>query len=185
MSRWRTWALVPACALAVGGGLAGCSSSPSSSSGGNGISAASSAAGCAVTSVADRVLPSVVTIAAMGPGGGGTGSGEVIRSDGYIVTNNHVIAVAAHAGGRVEVTFSDGASVPATIVGRDVLTDLAVLKAQLPSGVPPIAIGSSTSLQVGDPVIALGAPLGLSGTVTSGIVSALDRTVQVPAENDN
>jgi putative serine protease PepD len=107
----------------------------------------------------------------------------VYKSDGYILTNNHVIAGAA-SGGKVEVLFSDGVSAPATIVGRDVLTDLAVLKAQLPSGIPPITIGSSTSLQVGDPVIALGAPLGLSGSVTSGIVSALDRTIEVPAEND-
>ncbi len=80
--------------------------------------------------------------------------------------------------------FADGVSAPASIVGRDALTDLAVLKADLPSGVPPIAIGSSASLQVGDPVIALGAPLGLSGTVTSGIVSALDRTVEVPGEDN-
>ena len=84
-----------------------------------------------------------------------------------------------------DVTSLGHYGAPATVVGRDVLTDLAVLKAQLPSGVPPVAIGSSASLQVGDPVIALGAPLGLSGTVTSGIVSALDRTIQVPAEDDS
>jgi putative serine protease PepD len=133
--------------------------------------------------VADDVLPSVVTISASGRSGGGTGSGEVIKSDGYILTNNHVIALAA-SGGTVEVLYADGTSEPASIVGRDVLTDLAVLKAEVPSGVPVIATGSSGSLQVGEPVVALGAPLGLSGTVTSGIVSALDRTVEVPAEDD-
>jgi len=182
MSRWRSWALLPAFALAaVGGGLAGCSSSASSS---DGSAAASSAVGCAVTSVADKVLPSVVTISASGPAGAGTGSGEVIKSDGYILTNNHVISVAAHAGGKVEVTFSDGTSEPATIVGRDVLTDLAVLKVAQSDNLKVIALGSSDSVQVGQPVVAIGAPLGLSGTVTSGIISAMDRTVEVPAEDD-
>jgi putative serine protease PepD len=133
--------------------------------------------------VADKVLPSVVSISASGPSGAGTGSGEVYKSDGYILTNNHVIFPAV-SGGKVEVLFADGASAPASIVGRDVLTDLAVLKAQLPSGVPPIELGTSESLRVGEPVVALGAPLGLTGTVTSGIVSALDRTVEVPAEDD-
>ena len=86
--RWLPWLLVP---VAAGAALAGCSSSGSSGNGGS--ASASSAIGCPVTSVADQVLPSVVTIAAGGPGGAGTGSGEVIRSDGYILTNNHVIAM--------------------------------------------------------------------------------------------
>jgi len=179
---WWLWGLIGAVVVAgVGGGLIGAAvASPSSST------SSASAASCNVTPVADKVLPSVVTISAEPASGkgGSTGSGEVYKSDGYILTNNHVIASAA-SGGKVEVLFSDGVSAPAAIVGRDVLTDLAVLKAQLPSGVPPVAIGSSASLQVGDPVIALGAPLGLSGTVTSGIVSALDRTIQVPAEDDS
>jgi putative serine protease PepD len=178
---WWLWGLIGAVVVAgVGGGLIGAAvASPSSGT------TSASAASCNVTPVADKVLPSVVTISAEPASGkgGSTGSGEVYKSDGYILTNNHVIAGAA-SGGKVEVLFADGVSAPATIVGRDVLTDLAVLKAQLPSGVPPITIGTSTSLQVGDPVIALGAPLGLSGTVTSGIVSALDRTIQVPAEDD-
>ena len=155
----------------------------SSTSNSNASASASSAIGCPVTSVADHVLPSVVTIAAAGPGGSGTGSGEVIRSDGYILTNNHVIAIAAN-GGKVEVTFSDGTSVPATIVGRDVLTDLAVLKVAQSDNLKVIGLGSSDSVQVGQPVVAIGAPLGLSGTVTSGIISAMDRTVEVPAEDD-
>jgi putative serine protease PepD len=176
--RWLPWLLVP---VAAGVALAGCSSGSSSSA--NNSASASSAVGCPVTSVADHVLPSVVTIAAAGAAGSGTGSGEVIRSDGYILTNNHVIAVAAN-GGKVEVTFSDGTSVPATIVGRDVLTDLAVLKVAQSDNLKVIGLGSSDSVQVGQPVIAIGAPLGLSGTVTSGIVSAMDRTVEVPAEDD-
>jgi putative serine protease PepD len=111
------------------------------------------------------------------------GSGKVIMSDGYILTNNHVIASAA-SGGSVEVLFSDGATAAATITGRDPLTDLAVLKVQPPRGLKVIELGSSQSIQVGEPLIAVGAPLGLSGTVTSGIITAVDRTVQVPGENN-
>ncbi len=177
--RWWPWLVVP---VAAGAALAGCSSGGSSSNNSSNASA-SSAVGCPVTSVANKVLPSVVTIAVAGPAGSGTGSGEVIKSDGYILTNNHVIAAAAH-GGKVEVTFSDGTSVPATIVGRDVLTDLAVLKVAQSDNLKVITLGSSDSVQVGQPVVAIGAPLGLSGTVTSGIVSAMDRTVEVPAEGD-
>jgi putative serine protease PepD len=186
--RWRPWAFAAAfVVVGVAGGLIGAaiaspgSSAATSSSGG---SAAGSATGCAVTSVADSVLPSVVTIAASGPAGSGTGSGEVIKSDGYILTNNHVILPAVH-GGTVEVLFSDAQTAPATIVGRDALTDLAVLKVQTTHDLKVIAFGSSNSVQVGEPVVAIGAPLGLSGTVTSGIVSALDRTVEVPCENDS
>jgi putative serine protease PepD len=137
-----------------------------------------------VTSVADHVIPSVVTISARGSGGSGTGSGEVIRSDGYILTNNHVIAVAAN-GGSVEVLFADGQSAPATITGRDPQTDLAVLKVDTSIKLKVIALGESSSVKVGQPTVVIGAPLGLSGTVTSGIVSALDRTIEVPAENDS
>jgi putative serine protease PepD len=137
---------------------------------------------CSATNVANRVLPSVVTISVKGPTSGGTGSGEVIRSDGYILTNNHVIAAAA-SGGSIEVLFSDGTSEPATITGRDPLADLAVIKVNAPKPLPVIPIGSSTNLQVGQPVVVLGAPLGLSSTVTTGIVSALDRTIEVPGDN--
>ena len=176
------WILIPA-ALVVGVGTGCTSTATSSSTGTTGTVAAGSATGCDVTSVADDVLPSVVTISASGAAGAGTGSGEVIKSDGYILTNNHVISPAAN-GGKVEVTFQAGTTVPATIVGRDVLTDLAVLKVTPPFDLKAIAMGSSDSVVVGQPVVVLGAPLGLSGTVTSGIVSALDRTVEVPAEDD-
>ena len=177
------WLAVGA-ALVVGVLVGGCTgtatSSPTSSATPESPTTVSA---CAVTQVADEVLPSVVTIAASGSGGSGTGSGEVIRSDGYILTNNHVISIAAH-GGSVEVLFSDGQTEPATITGRDVQTDLAVLHVQPSRTLKVIALGSSASVKVGQPVVALGAPLGLSGTVTSGIISALDRTVEVPAEND-
>jgi len=126
----------------------------------------------------------VVTISARGAEGGGTGSGEVIKSGGYILTNNHVIAIAAN-GGSVGVQFADGQTAPATIVGRDPQTDLAVLKADTSANLKVIAIGSSSSVVVGQAAVVIGAPLGLSGTVTSGIVSALDRTVEVPGEDNS
>jgi putative serine protease PepD len=136
---------------------------------------------CQVTQVAKQVLPSVVTISAKGATSAGTGSGEVIRSDGYILTNNHVIAPAA-SGGTIQVLFSDGKTAAATLVGRDPLTDVAVIKVD-ETGLPAIPIGKSSTLLVGQPVVVLGAPLGLSSTVTSGILSALDRTIEVPGEN--
>jgi putative serine protease PepD len=165
----------------VGGIISGCSSTATSASTASGSASPSL---CDVTSVATQDLPSVVTISAKGSTGAGTGSGEVIRSDGYIMTNNHVISVAAN-GGSVTVEFSDGATAPATITGRDPLTDLAVLKVSTSQSLRPIALGSSSSVEVGQGVVVLGAPLGLSNTVTSGIVSALDRTIQVPGDNDS
>jgi putative serine protease PepD len=186
--RWWLWGLIGG--IVVVGGLAGgliasasAASTSSTGSAAGGSAAENSATSCPVAPVADEVLPSVVTISASGTDGAGTGSGEVIKSDGYILTNNHVIAIAAN-GGKVEVLFADGTKAPATIVGRDTLTDLAVLKVENVSNLKPITLGTSSSVQVGQPVIALGAPLGLSGSVTSGIVSALDRTVEVPAEDD-
>ena len=187
--RWWPWAPLVGGFIVVGvvGGLIGWAiASPSSSNaatGTTGTTAGSTSAVCAATSVANEVLPSVVTISVSGPGGAGTGSGEILQSGGYIVTNNHVIAPAAN-GGTIEVLFADGISAPATLVGRDVQTDLAVIKVQSTGRMKPIALGTSSSVVVGQPVVALGAPLGLSNTVTSGIVSALDRTVEVPADGD-
>src|SRR5215813_6486039 len=185
--RWSPWMVLMA-ALVVGGCTTGSASSSATStaSGNSGAtSGGATVSACAVTQVANEVIPSVVTIAAHGPNGSGTGSGEVIQSDGYILTNNHVISMAAGSGGSVEVQFSDGQVESATITGRDPQTDLAVLKVQTSRQLKVIALGSSSSVQVGEPVVALGAPLGLSGTVTSGIVSALNRTVQVPGDNDS
>lgn len=181
--RWLPWAAAGT-ALVVGGVIGGVIVAATQSPASGAASASSAVSACAVTPVANQVLPSVVTIAATGASGSGTGSGEVIRSDGYILTNNHVISVAAN-GGSVEVLFSDGETVPATITGRDPQTDLAVLKIQPTEHLKVITLGSSSSVVVGEPVVAIGAPLGLSGTVTSGIISALDRTVQVPGDNDS
>ena len=186
---WVLWAALGA-ALLVGGGLgAGIASAANSSTSTPAASTTPSGASsgqasvCNVTAVANQVIPSVVTISARGAEGGGTGSGEVIKSGGYILTNNHVIAIAAN-GGSVEVQFADGQTAPATIVGRDPQTDLAVLKVDTSANLKVIAIGSSSSVVVGQAAVVIGAPLGLSGTVTSGIISALDRSIQVPADND-
>jgi putative serine protease PepD len=142
--------------------------------------ASANTSSCSIPNIANNVLPSVVTISAKNGDHGGTGSGSIIRSDGYILTNNHVVGLAAD-GGSVSVLFSNGKTAPATITGRDPLTDVAVIKVN-ESKLPAISMGSSTDLVVGQTVIALGAPLGLSSTVTSGIVSALDRTIAVPGE---
>jgi putative serine protease PepD len=130
-----------------------------------------------VEAVAAKVLPTVVSIVERSTdGSGGEGSGIILSSDGLILTNNHVVAGAAD-GGTLQVTFSNNKTVDATTVGRDPSSDLAVVKAKDVSGLTPAVLGSSETLVVGQTVVAVGSPLGLSGTVTSGIVSALDRPV--------
>jgi putative serine protease PepD len=128
-----------------------------------------------IADIASRVLPSVVTIKVEGPAGAGTGSGFVVRKDGYIITNNHVVD-AATANGKITVLFSDGTSTDATIIGHDESYDLAVIRVDR-RNLPVLVLGASEAVRVGDPVIAVGAPLGLNSTVTSGIVSALNRPV--------
>jgi putative serine protease PepD len=130
-----------------------------------------------VEQVAARVLPSVVSIGVRGGGAQGTGTGVILSSDGLILTNNHVVEAAAN-GGAVSVTFNDGSTAQARVVGRDPASDLAVIKAENVSGLQPATLGSSADLRVGQQVVAVGSPLGLSGTVTSGIVSALNRPVR-------
>ncbi|GEL98012.1 S1C family serine protease [Cellulomonas terrae] len=130
-----------------------------------------------VAGIAAGVLPSVVSIQVDGPDGSATGSGFVLRGDGYLVTNNHVIAQADGAASTtITVTFGDGSEQEASIVGRTADYDLAVLKVDV-EGLTPLLLGDSDSVVVGDPVVAVGAPLGLAGTVTTGIVSALNRPV--------
>jgi S1-C subfamily serine protease len=132
-----------------------------------------------VADIAQRTVPAVVSVEVKVGDQGGTGSGVVIDPAGYVITNNHVVAPAADTSGAViDAVFHDGTRVPARIVGRDPKTDLAVLKVDVAN--PVVAtIGSATSLAVGDGVIAIGSPLGLAGTVTSGIVSALHRPVRL------
>lgn len=134
-----------------------------------------------VASIAADVLPSVVSIEVSGGNQSGTGSGFFIRPDGYILTNNHVTEVASQ-GGSIEVVLQDGTKVPAELVGANADYDLAVIKIDKGS-VPALTLGNSDSLKVGDEVIAVGSPLGLEGTVTTGIVSALDRPVTTGGDN--
>ncbi|MEU8898551.1 trypsin-like peptidase domain-containing protein [Nocardia sp. NPDC048505] len=137
--------------------------------------------------VANAVLPSVVSIRVTVGDNGATGSGVVIDGAGYIVTNNHVISMAAQDKtnrAAIQLTFSDGTRVPAQLVGRDQKTDLAVLKVDV-KNLTVAQIGKSADVQVGDDVLAVGSPLGLSKTVTSGIVSALHRPVKLAGEGSD
>jgi putative serine protease PepD len=132
----------------------------------------------AVEQVASRLLPSVVSIQERAPdGSGGEGTGVILSADGLILTNNHVVANAAN-GGSLSVTLNDGSTTSATIVGRDPVTDLAVVRAKGVSGLRVATLGRSSDLRAGESVVAIGSPLGLQGTVTSGIVSALNRPVR-------
>jgi S1-C subfamily serine protease len=129
-----------------------------------------------VAGIAARDIPSVVMIKVAG--GVGTGSGFVI-SGGYIVTNNHVVTLDGEAtSASLQIYLSSGSSVTGQLVGRDQYSDIAVIRATGVAGLPALPLGNSDGVAVGDPVIAIGSPLGLADTVTSGIVSALDRPVQ-------
>ncbi|MGR6921023.1 S1C family serine protease [[Actinomadura] parvosata] len=169
-------------AMAVGGGVVGAavatsfqpepvaSSSPSAPS----PVFKSASDQLTVAEVAAKVQPSVVMI----QGQSGEGSGVVLSEDGLILTNNHVV-VGAGQGGQMTVKFSDGKTAKATVVGTDPATDLGVIRAEGVSGLTKATLGDSDQLKVGDPVLAIGSPLGLEGSVTAGIVSALDRTLNL------
>ncbi|RFU40505.1 PDZ domain-containing protein, partial [Actinomadura logoneensis] len=134
-----------------------------------------------VAGVAQRVLPSVVMIRVSGPNGeDGAGTGFIVN-DGYIITNNHVVS-GLGSGASIRVVFNDKSSLPATIKGTDPSSDVAVIKPEGSHALPPLAIGDSDKLAVGDPVIAIGSPLGLQGSVTTGIVSSLNRAVPTRGE---
>ncbi|HEY1620747.1 MAG TPA: trypsin-like peptidase domain-containing protein, partial [Streptosporangiaceae bacterium] len=134
-----------------------------------------------VAGISARVLPSVVMIRVNG--NAGTGSGFVIHG-GYIITDNHVVTLDGHAGNAsLQVVFENGAIAAGRLVGRDTFSDIAVIKPVGTRHLPALPLGNSAGLDVGDPVLAFGAPLGLAGTVTNGIVSALDRPVQPGAGN--
>ena len=137
-----------------------------------------------VEAVAAKVLPSVVKIDVSGAQGSGSGSGIILSSDGEILTNNHVVALAGD-GGSLVVELNDGSDAKAEVLGTDPLTDTAVIKAQGVSGLTPATIGKSSDLKVGQSVVAIGSPFGLDSTVTSGIVSALNRPVNVGTDSQN
>ena len=136
-----------------------------------------------VEQVAADVLPSVVKIDVATQEGSGSGSGIILTEDGTILTNNHVVEGAAE-GGTIRVSFADGTTADAEILGTDPLTDTAVIKAEGVSGLQPATIGKSANLDVGQGVVAIGSPFGLDATVTSGIVSALDRPVNAGRDDE-
>ncbi|WP_421844424.1 trypsin-like peptidase domain-containing protein [Mycobacterium sp.] len=144
-----------------------------------------------VEQVAAKVVPSVVMLETDLGRQSEEGSGIVLSADGLIMTNNHVVAAAAKPAGRkgpqpkTTVTFSDGRTASFTVVGADPTSDIAVVRVRGVSGLTPISIGSSSDLRVGQPVLAIGSPLGLEGTVTTGIVSALNRPVSTTGEAGN
>jgi putative serine protease PepD len=150
-----------------------------------------------VEQVAAKVVPSVVMLETDLGRQSEEGSGIILSADGLIMTNNHVIAAAANpkappgpapggsAAPKTTVTFHDGRTAPFTVVGADPTSDIAVVRVSGVSGLTPIAMGSSADLRVGQPVMAIGSPLGLAGTVTTGIVSALNRPVSTTGESGN
>ena len=183
---WRTPAAAAGLAALVFGGAgvgvgAALTSGDNSSTNGAGFTVAGASTNSSLTdpksyaAIAAKVLPSVVNINVTSQSGGDTGSGVILRSDGYILTNNHVIAAAVD-GGSISVTFNDGTSTSARVIGADQEDDLAVIKVDK-TGLPAATLGSSSKVRVGDPVLAVGSPLGLQGTVTSGIVSSVNRPV--------
>jgi S1-C subfamily serine protease len=139
-----------------------------------------------VSDIAGRVTPAVVSIEVRIGAAGATGSGVVVDGEnGYIVTNNHVVSGADGVeGAEIRAVFSDGSGSAARIVGRDPASDIAVVKVERP-GLVTASLGRSDDVVVGDPVVAIGSPLGLAGTVTSGIVSALDRPVRLAGEGSD
>ena len=142
---------------------------------------ASNAQPGSVEQVARKVLPSVVQLQTRSFSGSGEGSGIVLSSDGYILTNNHVVEGSQRNAGELTAQFHDGRTAQVKIVGSDPTSDLAVVKADI-TGLRPAELGRSDDLPVGAPVVAIGSPFGLSGTVTSGIISAKDRPVRAGGE---
>ena len=140
-----------------------------------------------IAAVAAKVLPSTVQIVAEydGKDQGATGSGFVLDAQGHVITNNHVVAQADEDKGPIVVIDQDGRRYPATVVGRSTVYDLAVLKAKGAERLTPAAIGSSDQMRVGETVVAIGSPLGLSATVTSGIISAVNRPVTTGEGQDD
>ncbi|HET7684341.1 MAG TPA: trypsin-like peptidase domain-containing protein [Marmoricola sp.] len=140
-----------------------------------------------IAAVAAKVLPSTVQIIAeyQGKPRGATGSGFVLDERGHVITNNHVVAEAAADDGPIQVIDQDGNEMKASVVGRSAVYDIAVLKVRPTGDLVPAAIGSSQQMRVGETVVAFGSPLGLSATVTSGIISAVNRPVTTGDGNDS
>ncbi|MET9013724.1 trypsin-like peptidase domain-containing protein [Streptomyces olivaceoviridis] len=137
-----------------------------------------------VAGIAARALPSVVTLHVRGADEAGTGTGFVLDAEGHILTNNHVVEPAG-SGGEISVTFSSGDTVKAKVVGRDSGYDLAVVQVRGVHGLTPLPLGNSDDVEVGDPVVAIGAPFDLANTVTSGIISAKERPITAGGEKSD
>jgi putative serine protease PepD len=167
------------------------SAQPSQSTGAQNITVNNAADATPVTAVAAKASPSVVTISVRGNQEAGSGSGVVLTADGYVLTNTHVVTLDGEiANPKIQVQDNDGKLYSAKVIGTDPIVDLAVIKLENASGMTPATFADSSKLNVGDRAVAIGAPLGLSGTVTDGIVSALNRSIQIassaaPKSSDN
>ncbi len=194
----RATLVAGALALVLAGGGIGGALGVYAAGGGSGAGGVSNSLGSTITAaqpaanipdgsiqaVANKVLPSVVQIEVVGNQAEGEGSGVILSSDGLILTNNHV-ATGAGANGELTVAFADGTTAQATLVGADAVSDMAVIKAEGRTDLTPIELGTSSNLQVGQQVVAIGSPLGLAGTVTTGIVSSLNRPVSTSGDSGN
>ncbi|MFB4195019.1 S1C family serine protease [Streptomyces carpaticus] len=138
-----------------------------------------------IAGIAEAALPGVVTLHVRGGGSAGTGTGFVIDDRGHILTNAHVVRPAVGTHGSIQVTFNSGDTAGAEIVGQDAGYDLAVVKVTGVSGLTPLPLGDSDGVRVGDPVVAIGAPFDLAGTVTSGIISAVNRPITAGGEESD
>ena len=173
--RWPFAAVAVLAVSAASGGVAGYYAAPDRAPAGNQAAPAPAPAGVPgdLVGAAARALPGVVSVRA----GQGSGSGFVFDSRGHIVTNNHVVEAAG--GGSISVVGSDGRRLTATVVGTDPRSDIAVLRVEPTAALRPLDLAAPNGTRVGEPVLAVGSPLGLSGSVTAGIVSALDRQVRL------
>jgi putative serine protease PepD len=174
-------------ALVAGGGVAGgvaaehylvSDAAPATSASVPATAASTVTDGNALAAVAAKVSPSIVTVLVDGDRSSAVGSGVILDADGLVLTNNHVI----ESDGTVSIRLADGRTVPAAVVATDSTHDLALMRATGVSGLTPATFGTDSSVAVGDTVLAFGSPLGLTGTVTSGIVSAVDREVDTGTE---
>jgi putative serine protease PepD len=171
----RRWPLAALAVVAVSAGTGGTAGYLAGSSPAPAVSVPPGPASDLVGAAA-RALPGVVSVQVRTSSGGASGSGFVLDDRGHIVTNNHVVS---GGGGSVSIVGSDGRRVTAEVVGTDPASDIAVLKVTPSAALRPLALADLSATRVGEPVLALGSPLGLSGTVTAGIVSALDREVRL------
>ena len=191
--RWRIAVAGLAAGALIGGGAGagvvalvdGSSGSSTSTAAAQNVVITDPQTATSATAAAAKAEPSVVTVYVTDGSGSGSGSGVVMTDDGYVVTNNHVVTLdSSTTSATVQVTTSDGTLYDATVVGTDPTSDLAVIKLKDASGLTPATFADSGKVQVGDQAVAIGAPLGLSNTVTTGIVSALDRAVATGSDTD-